>query len=129
MKNREIKFRAWDNGQMVYSKRMPDFSFWKWSGYSTDTVLMQWTGLKDKNGKEIYEGDILISHYIYNVPDNMQYSTDQKRKSEVVFENHGFNLYHNKREIIGLNKLHVVSHEVIGNIYQNPELLKEDNEK
>ena len=57
---KEIKFRAWDNKQMEYSKPMPDFGFWKWAGYSSTTKIMQYTGLKDKNGKEIYEGDKIL---------------------------------------------------------------------
>ncbi len=59
MKNREIKFRAWDkhHGNMInnlqpfYEKRIQ--SNWADCGI----ILMQYTGLLDKNGKEIYEGD------------------------------------------------------------------------
>ena len=57
---REIKFRAWHTEK----KRMfPPWSIWKSNlhGYDDSCCLnlMQYTGLKDKNGKEIYEGDIV----------------------------------------------------------------------
>jgi uncharacterized phage protein (TIGR01671 family) len=73
--NREIKFRAWYHigvdktlGEMQYS---PRFIEDKWMVKDTDgewkesncVELMQYTGLKDKQGKEIYEGDILKANW------------------------------------------------------------------
>jgi hypothetical protein len=55
--NREIKFRAWDKDQkrFIYPKlwdnKMP-------SNWERWFILSQFTGLKDRNGKEIYEGDV-----------------------------------------------------------------------
>lgn len=73
----------------------------------------QYTGLKDKNGVEIYEGDIVkIQGYIY----------------EVIFERGCFMLYGIPHNDINGEKLIIVrfidSMEVIGNIYENPELLE-----
>ncbi len=66
---REIKFRAWDNGEMLYSDSLQKDSpnsaqtslskFFAWVGFRPEAIIMEYTGLKDKSGKEIYEGDIV----------------------------------------------------------------------
>jgi len=99
--NREIKFRAWDSireemyfGYDVYNP-VP-------TGY-TQLEVMQFTGLKDKNGKEIYEGDIVKPLSITG-------------KNMVVLFNEGmFNIAAMMKFNYGF--------EVIGNKYENPELL------
>lgn len=114
---RPIKFRAWDkeNKKMIYN---PDFVF---PNYAMDEnasvfVLMQYTGLKDKNGKEIYEGDIV--KYSWLPKDHPQHET-----GVVVVED-----IRNIPSI--LTKGWTFEIEVIGNIFENPELLKGDrNEK
>ena len=74
-----------------------------------ECIPLRWTGLKDKNGKEIYEGDMLKQPFgiIF----------------EVIFENCAFKgAYKETRQM--LNDLGMI--EIIGNIHENPELLEAD---
>lgn len=85
---------------------------------------MQYTGLKDKNGKEIYEGDIVETHgykkelggeaEIYPIRSAVEFDTGLW--SEQGFIGSGFTWSHGYDD----------HREVIGNIYENPELLKEN---
>ena len=80
-----------------------------------DIELMQYTGIKNKNGLEIYEGDIIICKY---GPEIMM---------EVKWIDEGFRTLgkYNGDNYVGYVKN---SAEVIGNIYENPELLGGENE-
>lgn len=87
-----------------------------------DIVLMQSTGLKDINGKLIYEGDIIkIEYYDYGI---------KYRIGVVEWDYDGFCVtYHNAKDtkISGCGLVDIVNgdkQEVIGNIYDNPELLE-----
>lgn len=106
--NREIKFRAWDGQQLVPITRVkvPSNTF-KDSG----DVLMQYTGLKDKNGKEIFEGDI-VRHDQFPRPLVVQWDWDQ------------WGLFENPCNEANIGKDDT---EVIGNIYENPDLLSDIN--
>ena len=126
---REIKFRAWDNKNKVIVAA----SYGDWVSFdgilyteasrvyntpnieierTNDYILMQFTGLLDKQGREIYEGDIV------------KYGNDEP--STVIFDNQMFCV-----PISGSNHkthLHIMGGinkwEVIGNIYENSELIK-----
>jgi hypothetical protein len=81
-------------------------------GEYTSIPVMQYTGLKDKNGKEIYEGDILLDWEglkRYVVEWNEKWACFQTRKLQ------------NDRIEMEMDTLHTA--EAIGNIYENPELL------
>jgi len=142
---REIKFRCWSKerkGIGIITKinfltNECDYSLGKKKG-NTDfgwtsldnVILMQYTGLKDKNGKEIYEGDILkddvgIAEVTY---DNERAGFYAWFKKPVVFPDYAHGVKDTK-----INQIHMyawstddykTSAEVIGNIYENPELIK-----
>lgn len=119
---REIKFRAWVFGEM-FEVRKIDFveEFFtrvgKPGAIGTDVIdLMQYTGLKDKNGVEIYEGDVVKGNDTlftarYEVAE--VYYDKQHTQFRARVDYHTFLL----RDYLG----DVV--EVIGNIYENPDLL------
>lgn len=122
--NREIKFRFWKHGKMDY-----DFDGWS-EDVSTNyhfqyckeghIPVMQFTGLKDKNGKDIYEGDIIKTTY----PPQFYFNqiTEVVETGVMEWEESGYIL---KDKAHGKNNRHHPSYsEVIGNIFQHPELLK-----
>lgn len=115
--NRIIKFRAWDK---LAEEMQPPFSPFAVSAYNNpdNFVFMQFTGLLDKNGKEIYEGDIVTSES----RDDMRVVTTNRT---VSFEDGAF-IATDKNGYIPLDEYHIdmKNVEVIGNIYENPELLK-----
>lgn len=124
--NREIKFRAWDkaNKEMLEVEALFFVTggiktFQKGKGerflHKNLSVLEQFTGLRDKNGKEIYEGDIFIAKIL---------PTSTGRHVKVVFEAPTFDV-EDKNGDRAWNLYSVITNgEVIGNIHENPELLK-----
>lgn len=110
--NREIKFRMYhkDFG-MSKPVSLQDLSL------STDArwielnpIIMQYTGLKDKNGKDIYEGDVLLL---------LDPSWHKDIRIPVIYDRGGY-----RAEFGTLYRACNIGVEVIGNIYENPELLK-----
>lgn len=126
--NREIKFRAWNYKEMIYNvsirnsliqNHIDKFDYIKSSNYP----IMQFTGLHDKNGKEIYEGDVYKTekgNSCYQImfvngcvvggkteKEYMPLSWDVSESNNTIVEDDFY------KEI-----------EVVGNIYETPELLK-----
>lgn len=135
--SREIKYRAWlkEEEKMVNVETM-DFTDKSMQYLEKneiidayllrrmifdDVELMQYTGIKDKNGVEIYEGDIVL---IRIDKTNILHKTVVKFKhgtfiADIIGDNDYIYLFH-----FGFNK---DDFEVVGNIYENPELLEEKN--
>jgi uncharacterized phage protein (TIGR01671 family) len=121
---REIKFRAWDKKRKEMSVGELSFHYDNQVGIDhvyldqirevEDYILMQYTGLKDINGKEIYEGDMVKTKWqskaeMIWVEKEAAYglrTIDEEVKDEIMY---GFK----DQEM-----------EVIGNIYENKDLLK-----
>ena len=125
MDNSRYKFRAWDktsktmiqNYAYVGSYGELYVTQFHSEAYSDkrcpDLVLLQYTGRKDKDEKEIYEGDV-----IEGTLDNFSFPT----MGVIVYDSY-WSAYGNKNEA-GFTLLHKIKNpKIIGNIYENPELL------
>lgn len=123
---REIKFRAWDGKKMLYdndnSNLMVEHYNSVWSVFcqslqdvNKDFILMQFTGLKDKNGKDIYERDVVAYH---------DWRDDGTGYSEKILISEP--VYYGGGSFYPISNQPPDEFEVIGNIYENPEILKEN---
>ena len=142
---REIKFRAWDGNKLV----VPCSIEFESCAYGTGqlgeeyTQLMQYTGLSDKNGVEIYEGDVIrklrdewpskpesytgsLDEYLLSITEiwEVVYHTD---KYTMRRQTGSYNPWSTDNDGFTYTDINGGRHgwiEVIGDIYQNPELLK-----
>lgn len=91
---------------------------------SKDCILMQYTGLLDKNGVEIYEGDILDFPDCSYSDGTGEYD-DEISRGVVEWDNELAMYSLTNRMTVDMENFDWSESEVIGNIYQNPELLKD----
>jgi uncharacterized phage protein (TIGR01671 family) len=146
--NREIKFRVWNGMSMqynvvvgkagaFYARIDPNDSacLSPTTKYDDSVPVMQYTGQKDKNGRDVYEGDIVKIHRTYVRP-----FVNSEQKIDYKFIDNG-EIEIGQIVLSGVSQKYLVSYEhiryddtedfdmpehaieVIGNIYENPELL------
>lgn len=127
---RDIKFRAWNDGVMVYDVHLNCFGE---RLADTTQIIMQYTGLHDRNGKEIYEGDIVkFSNEIDEVYEEIgvvdfdlsECGYKATYKTKEYNDSMGYYVRTNCIYLIDSEE-YECAYEVVGNIHENPELLKE----
>ena len=118
---REIKFRVWNYDKMRYDVTELKCNNGLVEGFYLDGAyvfghIMQYTGQKDVNGKEIYEGDILKRPYYTDV-----------YTCEVCWSNNSYWYikYIQDEGVEKIDEAFIENMEIIGNIFENPELLEE----
>lgn len=142
---REFRFRAWDKKGFMHDSNDLDVSEDYFVAFDsgvmhlyhvntigdyTELKIMQYTGLKDKNGVEIYEGDI-FSGDSYEATMFKHWGADVEVSAErylIKYHDASFKIFDSKGNRLAVLNHHVSSKveklEVIGNIYENPELLE-----
>jgi hypothetical protein len=119
MKNRRIKFRTWNNFTHIWDEISIPPNGVNSSG--SEFVIQQDSNILDINNIHIFEGDIVKFKYLGSMSDPNFY----EQSGEVIFEAGAFRV---NNRILGFDNL-VIQPEVIGNIFETPELLDSQSNK
>jgi len=132
--SREIKFRVWNKSTNkwvhgpneevnLFGECILLGGFMRGVGILelNDCEILQYTGLKDVNGKEVYEGDI-IKIYVSDDPEDLQWELGSVTYKECCFwlDNKSPQMLY---DFIEDDRLMI---EIVGNIFENPDLIKDD---
>jgi uncharacterized phage protein (TIGR01671 family) len=139
--SREIKFRAWDKKQKAFingfnmigfstGQGAPNKKLQRFSDYwdLEDVELMQYTGLKDKNRKEIYEGDVIPYHFNRITVGTVKYG---EYHNPFDSDNHGGHIgfyleWNDENSLLRVDLGYWIKvSEIIGNTHENPELVNQ----
>jgi uncharacterized phage protein (TIGR01671 family) len=119
---KELKFRAFRKhknsaGDMDYSKNWVSMSefFEHLERNYPEAIIMQYTGLNDKNGKEIYEGDIVHS-----------FTPNRESTGAIIDYDDEVTVFYDIRNAVD-QYLFLIEPRIVGNIHKNPELLPNKN--
>jgi uncharacterized phage protein (TIGR01671 family) len=137
MSNRAYRFRVWDKkGKEMFRVIMLSFPVGRdeiivsgrggsisLHGHKEEKYLLQYTGLKDKNGKEIYEGDMVL---VYRTDGDIFKGAVEYNPEFALFEITQIKYRSLDAIDISLVDSRTRELEVIGNVYENPELLRKD---
>ena len=129
--SRIIKFRAWRKGAMTYEHSfniniagqiyfLDETGEWQMDE-DNEVTIMQFTGLPDKNGKEIWEGDIVTAAWMHHGKPGAPF------RAYILYNEHigSFRIGYDSLGGGSQDEIYFRHQvEVIGNIYENPELLK-----
>lgn len=112
--NRRLKFRAWHKESKILIQPI-DLEYV--TGFFTDEgyIIQQFTDLQDKNEKEIYEGDII------------KFTVNKSNNYEIFYYNGAFLFKVDDGSILPIYFANKETIEVIGNIYENPNLLLDNS--
>jgi len=121
---REIKFRAWNGKKMFKLDPLSGKGSLFDLAPEKDWYVMQYTGLKDKNGKDIYEGDIITYGFKTKDFNDLVLHTGKIFFDEYMFLVDGDTI---NEEWHSINRIHYV--EIIGNIHESKHLLDNADKK